>query len=525
MAAGANGQENRNGQMTAWRAEYQLDELRIGAELGEGGSATIHRCETVDGKPVVLKRYRVEVLKDLDADALRHLIGWRAQLPVDDRERLMQMCAWPLAAVIDGGAVIGVLMSEAPTKFFLRRNGGLVPCHLTFVAVEKERAEKRNYPYYDFPHKIARFGHLLAALQFLHSYKVVVGDLQPNNILTTSPQPDATGHVTTDIFLLDCDSCIVDGRSPLPPMDPPTMRPPYKTDGHSATTDLYKLAKLMIRCLSEDLSFETIQYDKFSNILPSRDFEKLDKLLRLPDPGLTADALGTLAHAWQATVRPDGRLFCRTNRSTREPWTEAQRQAHLAEITPPQQPRDASESRNSGHTTPPKPQSKVAGATSEESQPHYVSQPSDPFFSLPKSGGLGVTGKVLGGIAAIAIGITGLVLASQHHSSTGSSSYATTTTATTSTVVPAPSSTPSQSGDLGSTAQVGDCVLLTRTGQTDSNGGSSASVTRASCSDHSSNILRVILITNNADTCPAGPTRSWFSGYNSPNRILCLEQN
>jgi hypothetical protein len=309
---------------------YRLDELRIGAPLGEGGAAEIHRCETSDGKPMVLKHYTEEALDELDVDALRHLMDWPAQLPVNDRERLMRICAWPQAPVIDGGAVIGVLMGEAPTKFFYRRNDKLVPSHFTYAAVTKERAERKNWPYYDFPHKIARFGHLLEELQFLHGYKIVVGDLQANNILTTSPEPDATGQVTIENFLLDCDSFIVDGRSALPPMDPQTMRPPYEVDGHSATTDLYKLAKLMIRCLSEDLGADAIHSDKFSNVLPSRDFEKLQKLLTLPEPGLTADDLGNLARAWQATVRPDGRLFCRTNRSLREPWTEEKRAAHLA---------------------------------------------------------------------------------------------------------------------------------------------------------------------------------------------------
>jgi hypothetical protein len=91
----------------------------------------------------------------------------------------MTMCAWPQAAVTIGDTVIGVLMGEAPAKFFVRRNDNLVPCHFSWVAVTKESAEKRTRPYYDFPHKIARLGHLLEALQLGHSYKIVVGDLQP----------------------------------------------------------------------------------------------------------------------------------------------------------------------------------------------------------------------------------------------------------------------------------------------------------------------------------------------------------
>jgi hypothetical protein len=321
--------------MTASLAEYRLADLDVGAPLGEGGAAEIHRCKTPDGRPMVFKRYLDVALEHLDADTLRHVIAWPAQLPEDDRDRLLRLCAWPQATVTDGGAVIGLLMDEAPTKFFFRRGDNLMPRHLTFVAVTKERAERRNWPYYDFPHKIARFGHLLEALQFLHSYKIVVGDLQPNNILTTSPELDSTGRVTTEIFLLDCDSFIVDGRAALPPMDPQNMRPPYEVDGHSATTDLYKVAKLMIRCLSEDFKADAIHYDKFSNVLPSKDFKLLEKLLTEKDPGLTADVLGNLGHAWQATVRPKGKLVARTNRSLVEPWTEELRKAHLAGLEPP----------------------------------------------------------------------------------------------------------------------------------------------------------------------------------------------
>jgi hypothetical protein len=356
--------------MTALLAEYRLDELEVGAMLGEGGAAEVYRCRTADGTPMVLKRYQDDTLKDLDADALRHLIAWPDQLDDDDREQLFALCAWPRATVTDGGAVIGLLMAEAQTRFFFRRKDKLVPCHFTYIAVTKGRAEERNWPYYDFPHKIARFGHLLAALQFLHSHKIVVGDLQHYNILTTSPKPDSTGRVITEVFLLDCDSFIVDGRPALPPMDPQNMRPPYDYDGHSATTDMYKLAKLMIRCLSEDHGADSIFYDKFSNVLPSKDFALLKRLLTDKDPGISAEALGGLARAWQATVRSNGKLKCRLDRSLAAPWTEELRQAHLAGLAPP--------------TVPPKPKDVSVPVKSESSDGEVSSEMKD--LSVPVEG-------------------------------------------------------------------------------------------------------------------------------------------
>lgn len=276
---------------------YRLDTLNIESSiLGEGGAANLYRCTTADGDAMVFKRYNPEARQDLDVPGLRHLIEWGTRLPDRDRQRLMRICAWPRGAVVDMGAVIGILMAPAsPQFFFTDRSGKPKPCHLELLGVRQELARKRQWPYFDFPHKIARLGHLLEELQFLHSHRVVVGDLQIKNILTTSPDPDTSGITTTEVLLLDCDSFIVDGHAALPPMDPANMRPPFAVDGPSDTTDLYKFALVVIRCLSETLTANSIKYEKFDQILPSSNLTIIEKLLTEPKPGITAADLVNMA--------------------------------------------------------------------------------------------------------------------------------------------------------------------------------------------------------------------------------------
>ena len=167
--------------------------------------------------------------------------------------------------------------------------------------MKQDRAAKGGNPYYDFPQKIARLGSLLSALQFLHSAKVVIGDLQWNNILTTGTEP-YNSATSAEVYFVDCDSFIIDGRAPLTNMDPMSWRPPYPTSGFSAITDMYKFALMVIRCLSEQTNQDTVDYSLYKHLLPSSDFAKLHSLLTSPDPGLTSGDLGALARAWQASV-------------------------------------------------------------------------------------------------------------------------------------------------------------------------------------------------------------------------------
>jgi hypothetical protein len=494
--------------------EYRLDQLRIdvSSRLGEGGAAEVHRCKTADGDRVVLKRYTEEGLKGLDAAALRDLIDWPARIGVEARDKLMAMSAWPRAVVVNGPDVIGVLMDEAPTKFFRTRDGELRPRHFSIVAVRKEQAEKRGYPYYDFPQKIARLGHLLEELQFLHSNDIVVGDLQTNNILTTSPEPDSTGVVTTENFMLDCDSFIVNGRAAFPPMDPINTRPPYPVEGHSAITDLYKLALLTIRCLSENLAADTIQYEKFSHILPTGDFVKLAKLLTEPNPGLTATDLANMARAWQSTVRKNGKLFYRDDAALFGPWTEEKRQLHLAGIKP------VAAASTGGVSTPPSVPGEP-GSTKE-----ILGTPSQ---RQPRSKNKRILAAVF---AILLVGIVGAVIATNMQHSSSSSSYASSSTSTyptttgypstypTTTWSPTPTTTVHNSAQILRTARVGACLHIDE-GPRDSRGHSDiTNIDWATCGTTYANVRVVSTDVSNPESCRGEA----ISDPNPPPYIACV---
>ena len=315
--------------------EYPLDDLRIEATpLGRGGAAIVSRCVTPDHQHVVVKLYNEQTRPKLIAPAIRELVALPAQLPSGDGNRLRELCAWPLATVIEDGSVVGVIMPEAPSAFFYTRNAQPAPRHFTRLAVQKEFAERKDHQYFDFPHKIARLGRLLSDLEFLHANGVVVGDLQPHNILTTAAVPVDSVSTTTQNYVLDCDSFIVRGVSAMPQLDPLSWRPPWEPEGFSETTDLFKFALLSVRCVAEDLAVTGIAFDRFGEIMHSADCEILRALLNSAQPGIRASDLASMARAWQSMVRPNGALFRRTDRTPREAWSSDAREQHLRALDP-----------------------------------------------------------------------------------------------------------------------------------------------------------------------------------------------
>ncbi|MEU1207490.1 hypothetical protein [Nocardia sp. NPDC005825] len=330
---------------TEGQAWYRLRSLRLdpGGPLGEGGAAEIWRCTVPDRDHLVFKRFRDEARADLDGDRLRQLVAWPRRLAPEDRERLLARCAWPSAVVTDGAEIVGVVLPEAPAGYFHNPGSGWKPRHFTRLAVPEQVATRRGFEYYDFPHKLARLGRLLGDLDFLHDNGIVIGDLQPNNILVTGAAP-AGQPVVTDNYFLDCDSFLIDGHSAMPNLDPLPWRPQYANgDGFTPTTDLFKFALLAIRCLAEDLAADRIDYGRFGQLLPMSDFEAIDALLTSPAPALTSADLRSLARAWQSVVRPDGGTFRRTDTVLLERWSPAMRVAHLAEMTTVAEPVAASQ--------------------------------------------------------------------------------------------------------------------------------------------------------------------------------------
>lgn len=285
--------------------------------LGRGATTPqVLRCVTPDGRHLLFKEYRQDTRAELDEAALAAHVRWRLSLAPDVRRRLDSVAAWPQAVVRAGLTVVGVVMAEAPKRFFEGVDAS-EPRHGTALARDPAYCKQFRRTYIPAPRKLAALGHLIETLGFLHGLGAVVGDLQPMNILTTG----ASG--TPEVYLLDCDGYLLDGTSPLPAMRDPL---PWRVPGESrfsTQTDLYKAALMVARCLHENVALRTFTPAMFRDILPTSDVAVLlgltadDKTRRLR---LSADDLRPMASAWRSLVSRDGHLYVRNDRYTMAPW-------------------------------------------------------------------------------------------------------------------------------------------------------------------------------------------------------------
>ena len=250
-----------------------------------GGTSELIRCPSLDGHPLLYKKYRDDVLGSIDESSLESLIEFPLHLAPGELDRLHLEMAWPTRIVEANGELKGVLLPEAPSDFFesgnasTRRLGRLARPH-------------GDEHYFELPQKLARLGRLVSLVAWLHEHDIVVGDLQPNNILISAP-----GSVPA-IFLVDCDSMSYNGKWGLPRRDPGNWKIPG--DGQfSVETDYAKLALLVLRCLAEDLiRNEPLEGTKFSDLMPQRDLDLINRSTNGKPPSSDIREWGAVARAW-----------------------------------------------------------------------------------------------------------------------------------------------------------------------------------------------------------------------------------
>lgn len=263
-----------------------VDSSRLGdlRRVASGGTATIWRC-TFDGGDHLYKRFNDDYRGAIDTRTLFSLVEFPSTLGPSDRDRLLALCAWPSVIVLESGSVVGVLMRPAGADFQTTRKGRVEPRHLTALAVKRPVALSQDREYYEIPHKLGRLGQLLIDLRFLHRLQVVVGDLQPKNILTTGPAIPGTAGPVRNLFI-DCDSFSLLGRSAHAGLDPLPYKAPesslsYSNQGVQFTvrSDLYKFALVAMRCIAEDLGASEVSTEHLNRYLFTEDVNQLATLL------------------------------------------------------------------------------------------------------------------------------------------------------------------------------------------------------------------------------------------------------
>lgn len=208
--------------------------------------------------------------------------------------------------VIADGVLSGVLLPSAPNEYWMRdTKNQVVPRSAVGLAVGATLADERDRDFFSIPQTVARLGHLLETLNFLHSRNVIVGDLRFANVLVSPPQRRPS------TYLVDCDSVLLHGCWTLGPGEAELMRPDDEEDWPTvpnARTDLYKFALMAVGAVGKDISLLGTSADVV-NHLPSDHGALLRSMLDMKRPAPAKKHLNTVARIWRAYVSANGDEF------------------------------------------------------------------------------------------------------------------------------------------------------------------------------------------------------------------------
>lgn len=232
----------------AWSAPggADVDEqaLRTGRKLGSGGEGEVLEVAG-RGAGLVFKRYLRPGAAD--ADALRELVDFPATLSSAGRDRLGRQAAWPMARVLNGGAVTGFIMRSIPERFYGRAGGrGNAQARELQYLLYEPRTLWGDIRPPDIAGRVAIAREIASLLDFLHARVLIAGDISMRNILWAPGRP-------AEVFLIDCDSVRRLGRRPVqrtpetPDWDDPSLAAPAYP---GLDSDRYKCALLVGRILS-----------------------------------------------------------------------------------------------------------------------------------------------------------------------------------------------------------------------------------------------------------------------------------
>jgi hypothetical protein len=302
---------------TVWLSELNLS--TSGYRPG-GFSSRICRAARVSGEPLGLfKEYTHDKRRSLNVSTLEILVRWRHDLPTVDRKILDSFSAYPNAIVRDGEDVAGILMNEAPSSFLQRHSAkDAQPRQAEALGRSRNGAggiAKNAALYFEPPHKFALLGVLLQRLIWLHDHRVIIGDLQPRNVLVTADID------IRDIYLLDCDSFWLGDLHAFPPHAPEMWR--VDEQCANPATDLAKFARLVARSACEDFSISSFPDEELREMLPGQHVRQLQRMWSV-DPSLPAERLRSMAHAWTGLVKSARggrtRMYLWTDAAGRIPW-------------------------------------------------------------------------------------------------------------------------------------------------------------------------------------------------------------
>ena len=221
-----------------------------GPVLGAGGQAIVHDLPgfRLPGEPqrLVYKAYKPGM--GPSRHSLDRLIARRHRLDPSLRDRLDAVTVWPLAAVVDGAELRGVVLPRIPDTFFQdvvlpSGTAKSVVREVQYLFVQADRNDRIGMPNPTQEERLRICRDLADVLALLHSddLRITFGDLNPKNELF---RLGAEPHV----MLLDCDAARVRGDTGQQPNTPDWIPP--NGEKLSALSDRYKFGLFVLRCLT-----------------------------------------------------------------------------------------------------------------------------------------------------------------------------------------------------------------------------------------------------------------------------------
>ena len=272
-------------------AEIDIRQLgTLGDELGRGGQAVVFDLPGLHlpGEPqhLVYKRYKTGM--GPSRLSLSRLVDLRHGLAEGPRDRLDAVAAWPLAAVVDGVALTGVVLPRIPDAYFQdvvlpSGTAETVVREVQYLFVPPDRNKRIGMPMPDDDQRLRICRDLADLLAFLHDdLAVAFGDLNAKNELF---RLDAEPM----IMLVDCDAARTRGDTSAQPNTPDWI-PLDPHEPLSRLSDRYKLGLFILRCLTPGPQGSTRTDPSAAQILDAEGIDLLRAAIEGP-PRQRPDAL------------------------------------------------------------------------------------------------------------------------------------------------------------------------------------------------------------------------------------------
>jgi len=291
----------------------------VDGHLTDGGQGSLRWTYGPWGSdPRLYKSYKSGVVHSGTRRLLEKAVRFPSELDEETKALVLERTAWPQYLVLGkDGWPAGVIIPGAPASFWRTdRYGGQRPRELSELVATRDRADQLGKDFFSLPQILARLGHLLETLSFLHDAGFVLHDLRHQNVLTTGlDHPPA-------VYVVDCDSGAIDGENILSPVMVPEV---VGSEGAGAlasspSSDLSLFALLVVKLLERRLELEVVPESVGMGVLREPHLALL-RALAANDAGPVAGRnLRAVAQSWKGCVGRDGTEYGRPEVGLRFAW-------------------------------------------------------------------------------------------------------------------------------------------------------------------------------------------------------------